>query len=227
MILDYKYIILGGICAFSIADIIMKKFNIEGRYYMNHFINNGIVMYNTFNLMINSYSDIHLHDIHSLYLTKSIVYSIHLYHMLWYSNVLRYDDWLHHILMIGVALPLTEFVPQSNLIGHCLFFVTGLPGFIDYFLLFLTRNRLLSKDSEKYVNTWLNLWIRCPGCIMNVTLNIHTLIAHYNNLSTSELIAGSIIIGTVYWNGVYFMAQIVSDYANNQYRNKHQMMSHN
>ena len=168
--------------------------------------------------MINSYSNINLVDIHSLYVTKSIVYSIHLYHMLCYYNALRFDDWLHHILMIGVALPLTEFVPQTALIGHCLFYVTGLPGFIDYFLLFLTRNRIISKNIEKSVNTWLNLWIRCPGCIMNVTLNLHTILANYNSLSTTELVACSIIIGTVYWNGVYFMAQIVSDYANLQYK---------
>ena len=229
MIFDYKYYIIGGVVGFCLIDIILKKFKLEGRYYMNHCINNGIVIYNTFGYMINSYNinniNININNIssnnyiHNLYITKSIIYSIHLYHILWYYKSLRYDDWMHHILMLGIALPLTEYVPQNITIGHCLFFLTGLPGFIDYFLLFLNRNNLLYKHTEKRINRWLNLWIRCPGCIMNATFIIQNIVINYNHLSTSEFMACLIILSTIYWNGIYFMAQIVTDYSNYQYKN--------
>jgi len=115
--------------------------------------------------------------------------------------------------MVGVTLPLTELVPQSHLIGHCLFFTTGLPGLIDYFMLFLTRNNLMSKNLEKRINSKINLWLRCPGCVMNVALCMSNVATNYNQLSYVQLIGTGIIMSTVYWNGIYFMNQVVVDNA--------------
>lgn len=202
-----------SIIFFTLTDYLMKKFNIEGRYYANHATANAVVVYNTFTHMLSSYNImLPLSNLLSLYTAKYVVYGLHLYHIIIYNNKLRKDDWLHHILMIGVALPLTEFIPQNNIIGHCLFFTTGLPGMIDYFLLFLVRNNIIKKQTEKMINCKLNLWIRCPGCIMNVTLSIVSMMLYYNMMSRNQLIFGSIILSTVYWNGIYFMNQVVSDY---------------
>ncbi len=215
MIKSFIYLIGGGIAAFTLTDYIMSKYNINGRYYMNHMIANGIVVYNTFDNMKLSYnSNLLTHiNLNSLYYSKSVIYSLHLYHMIWYYNTLRFDDWLHHLLMVGVSLPLTELVPQTNLIGHCLFFTTGLPGLIDYFMLFLNRNKLMSRSFEKKINSKINLWIRCPGCVMNVALCMSNVIMNYNNMTNIQLISSGIIMGSVYWNGIYFMNQVVSDYA--------------
>ena len=216
MINLFVYIIWCGIALFTLADYIMSKYNINGRYYINHMIANGIVVYNTFGNMISSYDVVNLFsniDLNALYFSKSIIYSLHLYHMLWYYNTLRYDDWVHHILMVGVSLPLTELVPQNHLTGHCLFFINGLPGLIDYFMLFLTRNKLMSKNLEKKINSKMNLWIRCPGCIMNVTLCMSNIVMNYNVMTTIQLLSSFVIMSSVYWNGIYFMNQVVIDYA--------------
>ena len=103
-----------------------------------------------------------------------------------------------------------------------LFFTTGLPGLIDYTLLFLQRNNIINKYFEKKVNTFLNLWIRAPGCIMNTMMIMMNIITNYNQLTNSELYSGIIMMSLVYWNGIYFMGQVLTDYTtfkltNNRY----------
>ncbi len=215
MIKSFIYLIGGGIAAFTLSDYIMSKYNINGRYYANHMVANSIVVYNTYGNMKLSYNLGNLFsnvNLESLYFSKSIIYSLHLYHMIWYFSTLRYDDWVHHLLMVGVSLPLTELVPQNHLIGHCLFFTTGLPGLIDYFMLFLTRNKLMSRGFEKKINSKINLWIRCPGCIMNVALCMSNVVMNYHVMTRVQLLSSFIIMGSVYWNGIYFMNQVVTDY---------------
>ena len=211
--------IIAGIGCFIGFDILLKYNKIEGRYYFNHMVCNSIVVYNTFNSMLLSYNTLNIinqEQLTSLYTAKIIIYSLHLYHVLWYYRNLRRDDWLHHILMIGVVLPLTEIVPQNHIISHGLFFTTGLPGLIDYTLLFFNRNNLIHRYIEKRVNTFLNLWIRAPGCIMNTCMSIMALTTNYNQLNNTQPMAiygGIVMLSLVYWNGIYFMGQVVTDYA--------------
>ena len=214
-------LIIAGICCFIGIDSLLKYYKIEGRYYFNHMVCNSIVVYNTFNSMLLSYDIINIinqEQLASLYTAKIIIYSLHLYHVLLYYRNLRKDDWIHHILMIGVVLPLTEIVPQNHIISHGLFFTTGLPGLIDYTLLFLNKNNLIHKYIEKKVNTFLNLWIRAPGCIMNTCMSIMTIVSNYNQLNTTAIYGGIVMLSLVYWNGVYFMGQVVTDYANYNHR---------
>ena len=220
--------ILLGIGCFIGLDYGLKVYKIEGRYYFNHLICNSIVVLNTFNSMLLSYDinniiNININNnINNLYNAKIIIYSLHIYHVLWYFNKLRKDDWIHHILMIGIVLPLTEMVPQNNIISHGLFFTTGLPGLIDYTLLFLQRNNIINKYFEKRVNTYLNLWIRAPGCIMNTMMIMMNIITNYNQLTNYQLYSGIIMMSLMYWNGIYFMGQVLTDYTtfkliNNKY----------
>ena len=200
---------------FILSDIIMNLLNVEGRYYLNHFIGNMIIVYITLPYMLNSYNDNNILIDGNLDNAISIVYSTHIYHMLWYYSKLRYDDILHHLVMVGLALPLTSLLSSNNLIGHCLFFITGLPGGIDYFMLFLIRNNMMDKMIEKKLNRLINLWIRCPGCISNVTLVLCNIIKYYNTITNMTILISSIIMGTVFWNGIYFMEQVVVNYALN------------
>ncbi len=205
------FIILGSISLFTIIDKVLEKYHFDGRYYFNHFICNSIVVYNTFIPMLSSYGGIQNMEPYSLNTTRSFIYGIHFYHILVYYKKFRFDDWLHHFLMIGVTLPLTSIIPETNIIAHGMFFTTGLPGLIDYILLFLTRNNYIHKSIEKNINTSINLWLRAPGCIMNSTLCIHSLINNYNLLSNIEIYSIIFILSSIYWNGIYFMNQTVQD----------------
>ncbi len=205
------FTIIGSIILFILTDKILEKNNYDGRYYFNHIICNTIVVYNTFFYMLTSYYNFEILKTDTLNDTKAIIYSLHIYHILVYYKKLRSDDWLHHILMIGIILPLNNIIPQTNITAHGMFFTTGLPGLIDYILLFLTRNNYIHKSIEKNVNTSINLWIRAPGCIMNTTLCIHYLLQMYNILSYIEIYSIIFSLIAIYWNGIYFMNQTVQD----------------
>jgi len=204
------------VAGFSLLDKLMEFLSVEGRYYANHALANTAIVSLTAKNVVDCYLMKFDATSESLRPTKSIVYGLHIYHMLMYRKKMRFDDWLHHGLMVGVALPLTEFVPPSAILGHSMFFINGLPGMIDYSLLFLTRNNYIEKHTEKQVNRLLNIWVRCPGCVMTtgfILMNIR------NTMSIQQKIASFAMAGCVYWNGIYFMDQVVRDYQSHQLLN--------
>jgi hypothetical protein len=194
----------------------MEVFKVEGRYYANHALANAAIVSLTAKNVIDCYFMKFDAKYESLYAPKAIVYGLHFYHMLMYHKKMRFDDWLHHGLMVGVALPLTEIVPASTILGHSMFFINGLPGMIDYTLLFLNRNNMISKYTEKRVNRILNTWIRCPGCVMTTGFILMNVGMNYDAMSIQQKIASFVMAGCVYWNGVYFMDQVVRDYQTHQ-----------
>jgi len=114
--------------------------------------------------------------------------------------------------MIGVALPVGCYVQANTFMGFSLFFTTGLPGGIDYFLLFLVRNGYLNKYAEKDINVFLNVWIRSPGTAAMAALSMASFLSAP---STDPLITTLSVIPPLlnYWNGQYFMQQVVEDHA--------------
>jgi hypothetical protein len=193
----------------------MDLFKVEGRYYANHALANAAIVSLTAKNVVDCYLMNFSATSEDVYAPKAIVYGLHFYHMLTYHKKMRFDDWLHHGLMVGVALPLTELVPASTILGHSMFFINGLPGMIDYSLLFLNRNHLISKYTEKKVNWLLNTWIRCPGCVMTTGFIIMNIGMNYDVMTIQQKMASFAMAGCVYWNGVYFMDQVVRDYALN------------
>jgi hypothetical protein len=206
-------------------DIILTKYNIKGIFYFNHIITNIVVTYNTFNSMLDSYkiSNFIINNniieclitdkqIISLYHAKYIIYSLHIYHILWYFTKLKKDDWIHHILMIGIVLPLTEIIPQNQIISHGLFYIIGLPGLIRNTLIFLNKNNIINRLLVKKYDAYINLWLRAPGCIMNTTISIIGIIYKYNELTYYQLYSGIIMLSLVYWNGIYILNQVLNNY---------------
>jgi len=71
---------------------------------------------------------------------------------------------LHHILMILVALPISFLAKTGSLLGHSLFYTTGLPGGIDYLMLVLVRNGIINKlTAPNHLVSYGN-YCFCYGC---------------------------------------------------------------
>jgi hypothetical protein len=181
-----------------------------GTYYIIHSLNNMLLVYLTYNDIINTIMDFPNFITYPInYEAMIMTYSLHFYHMVKYFKKLRFDDWLHHILMVGIALPISGFVKAGSLMGYSLFFLTGLPGGIDYFLLFLVRNNYMESINEKKINTYLNLWIRGPGCISHAVLTLISYFIIKDIITKIETIFLFIIGCLVFWNGIYFMNQVI------------------
>ncbi len=137
-----------------------------------------------------------------------LCYALHFYHLYEYWRVFHLDDWLHHVLRIGVALPLGCVSRSGALMGMTLFFTTGLPGGINYALLFAERNGWISKEIEKAVNVPVHQWLRGPGCVATATLTFA--LTHSAAAATIwDRVAATLIAALTFWNGIYFTNQVV------------------
>jgi hypothetical protein len=214
-------VFLSSLLGFCLFDSLLTRLNLSGVYYFVHSIHNGLIVMSTFGDVINTFmhfKDLEVFDTNMI--SVQLCFALHFYHLLYYWRKFLFEDWLHHGLMIGVALPIGVILPSSTLLGFSLFFTTGLPGGIDYFLLFMVRNNWLNPIIEKRVNTWLNVWIRSAGCsahaafVVAYTFNQTNVNQHDNNL---KFYASLVTACLTYWNGQYFMERIVSDYAKRSY----------
>lgn len=198
--------------SFCLLDKGLSKYTpLDGIYYLIHSLHNLAIVILTEDEVVKSLTDFNyvLSSPKNL-LALEFVFALHIYHVILYWEKFRYDDWLHHILMIGIGLPIGWITESNSLLGYSLFFTTGLPGGIDYFLLFLTRNYWISRETEKKVNAYLNTWIRSPGCISHATLSLLLISTKLTTFSTDWFL-GLIALGLTFWNGQYFMRQVVEN----------------
>jgi hypothetical protein len=198
--------------AFYGIDVLLTVASLEGVYYILHAIHNTLIVAATTSEVITTltaFPTIGNYDTNMV--AVDICIALHAYHIARYWRKFRADDWLHHILMITVAIPIGVYLNSHTLMGFSLFFTTGLPGGIDYACLALVRNGRLHRLTEKRINEFLNVWIRSPGCIAQAILTI----AFTATLETTNWCKAAALIPAAlnYWNGQYFMRQVVRDLA--------------
>ena len=128
--------------------------------------------------------------------------TLHIYHMIFFS--ISINDFIHHFLMCIIAGSFCYY-SKSLLCSCALFFVNGLPGTIDYFLLWLTKINKLDKLIEKKIYVYISVWLRSPGCIIVSFLGLCGLNDHLNNMEYFILICKVIPLVLLYWNGQYYM----------------------
>lgn len=199
--------------SFEYLDRFLTQIGLQNPYYAVHALHNALIVWSSASDVWTTFTDVHsLHDRQPNDVAAILCFALHFYHIAIYRDRFRPDDWLHHGLMIGIALPLGLLLPSSTFLGFSLFFTTGLPGGIDYALLFGVRNGWVDRMTEKRVNRWLNVWIRSPGAVAQATL---VTAATLSAPETHWLMrAGCLIPAALnYWNGQYFMEQVVADHA--------------
>ena len=196
---------------FSLIDRVLTYWRVHGVYYLLHALHNAWIVGLTAPEVVYTFTDIqHLDQYSTNWSAMQLCCALHLYHTLLYWKTFRLDDWLHHGLMLGIALPLCAMYDTHSLFGMTLFFTTGLPGGIDYTMLALVKNGYMDRRIEKRVNTFLNVWIRSPGCVAVAALGVVHLSSSSNNNNTLAFAVSGLL---TFWNGQYFMQQVVENYA--------------
>lgn len=198
---------------FIFIDIFLSRNKYEGNYYFNHFLCNLFVTIFTIRDVIMTFIDFENCEKYKCdSLVVSLIYGLHIYHSLYYFYKLGFDDIVHHVSALCVCVPLALYYSPGSLLGYSFFFTTGLPGMINYFLLWEQRNGLYDRQLQKKWNVFLNVWIRNPGCISCATLIL--LKAFLDKKQTLYNQFAAILVSSItIWNGSYFMEQVVSDYA--------------
>ena len=208
--MDHLLTIVGVCAGFASLDLALTRLGVQGVYYAIHAFHNACIVYCSFHEVVQTLTDFNsIHDAPPNFRVLELCFALHFYHIALYFQKLRFDDWLHHGLMIGVALPIGGLIPSGSLLGYSLFFLTGLPGGIDYAGLFLVRNGWMTKRFQKYMNMNLATWIRSPGCVSVATYILATTSVHATPWYYA--LGAYVVAGLNFWNGQYFLQQVVYD----------------
>ena len=211
-------------------DIILNRC-VNKPYYLLHSMANWGIVYYTLPTIRQIYKTIHIHsylimsapsnygfipdyDLDHIfsrnYTAFQICTALHLYHILRYK--MNKEDIKHHIPTLAIlSIPLFN-LSNSPLIEHTLFYLCGLSGAIDYLLLSLSRNGIINNITEKRWNVLLNLYIRCPGSIVNASLSLYLLNLYKYNIPMSHQFAYLGVAGFSFWNGTYYLRNVTADY---------------
>jgi len=113
--------------------------------------------------------------------------------------------------MVFICGPLCH--KQKTIISSlALFFLTGLPGAIDYLLLYLVKSNIIKSITEKKIYTYISFLIRSPGCIITSGIGFPALIEYYKNKNIFNFITSLSLILLTYWNGQYYLMKSHESY---------------
>ena len=183
-------------------------------WYLLHFICNMMVIYLTFNdLKICFTSQSECYDnTHFDSSALGITFGLHTVHMIRDYKTLTIIDWLHHLISNWFMSLLGVYYYHIPLWNCGAFFLCGLPGGIDYFLLFLYKMKKIDKMTEKHINVYLNNWIRLPGVIYCSALMNYGYMNGFIEISRPLYLIGQFL--TVF-NAIYFAQRVTLNYSSN------------
>ena len=143
-------------------------------------------------------------------ISNSAIIAIHIYHCLAFR--LTTADIVHHVVFVvvccGLAIPFKQHGGVANNVG-C-FFLSGLPGGLDYAMLVLVKQGKMLKITEKIWNARIQGWLRGPSMTVYAFViwqNYHlgTLGTSANHYTPFFVVAGSLH----FLNGVYYANEAV------------------
>jgi len=132
----------------------------------------------------------------------------HIYHIVAFSDKLTFQDWLHHSLMVGVSGTVTILSPSKiSVLG--LWFMSGLPGFLDYFNLWCVKMGWMNSLTQKRIYTYIASYIRSPGCMFSCFLGLNYLKQPKFTMMYLTILINFIL---TFWNGQYYLRLACMDY---------------
>ena len=104
------------------------------------------------------------------------------------------------------------YILKSIITSFSLFFLTGLPGAIDYMLLYLVKTNKINSITEKKIYTFLSAYIRAPGCTYTLAIGMNGIFNYYNQEDYTKLVTLMITIFLIFWNGQYYFMKSHESY---------------
>ena len=125
------------------------------------------------------------------------------------------DDLFHHLLFVPVIGGI-HFVYPWGASGNILaFFISGIPGGIDYFLLWGVKAGRLSAYSEKRLNCSINTWLRSPGILSFNFLVLFCWLKPYPGTPDADIMPGwlfAICFAVIGFNAQYYAQRVIGNY---------------
>eukprot|EP01062_Namystynia_karyoxenos_P003129 TRINITY_DN110_c0_g2_i1.p1 TRINITY_DN110_c0_g2~~TRINITY_DN110_c0_g2_i1.p1 ORF type:complete len:322 (+),score=53.28 TRINITY_DN110_c0_g2_i1:93-1058(+) len=185
------------------------------RWFFVHFIANGFVSYfawpDVYNCLT-AVSDCGTTTWSGGTKTMGVALGLHFYHICFFH--LSAGDWLHHGMTAVLTTPPILYTHQSLSVSTALFFMTGLPGGVDYLLLVMVKLGWLGAMVEKKAYVVISVWVRGPGCLSAAYLSLSTVLdpRYSAGLPVIKRCGQAWDCFVTYWNAMYFMHSTLSDY---------------
>lgn len=109
------------------------------------------------------------------------------------------------------------FFWKYNIINLWILSGCGLPGAIEYFMLSLVKNDMLSCKKQKYISANINNYMRLPITMYGLSL---TYIAYMERVIYCNLIFFIYVCILIYTNGTFFNKLAIENYTKYKYTNK-------
>ena len=206
----------------ALADRVLKRLctrrdgaPLRGRYEFLHSVSNTITVVLCFPGMVETLRD-------PINAAKGpteingflVIIAIHLYHV-YAFRPLPMIEWVHHILMVACIAPIVWASARGSIVDYCSFFLSGLPGAVDYALLVLVTNGKMDRVFEKRVNSAINTWVRTPFTLVGGFI-LFQLTLYDDTITPRDRIACIAVAGLVAWNAMYFGRRVVQNYGTTQ-----------
>ena len=142
---------------------------------------------------------------------NSAIAAIHLYHCVAFD--LKRADIFHHltfvVILCGLAIPYKNVGGCANNLG-C-FFLSGLPGGIDFVNLVLKEHGIMTKLEQKRWAAFINTWMRGPSMSVYAFVGWQTYMTGINNEVPAFFVF--LICFLHFFNGQHYCAEAVAGHA--------------
>ena len=118
--------------------------------------------------------------------------------------------------MCIICSPLT-YLLNSIVTDVGLLFICGIPGLLDYSLLWFVKLQLVSKYYEKLFYVYISVLIRSPGILFSIFLGIPAIINSYYEYNYLFFFLSLSNMAFSYWNAQYYMAITCRDASKKKY----------
>jgi len=137
--------------------------------------------------------------------------AIHTYHCLAFD--LSGQDIFHHFLFVPIIGVFGAFFVGMGPIRNVVcFFISGLPGGIDYVCLVLVKRGKLSKFFQKRLSSKINLLIRGPGIGVLLPATCYLGMLYSPDVTWSFVAKTSFVAAFCAYNGLYYMEMAIKNY---------------
>jgi len=139
------------------------------------------------------------------------VVAVHTYHCLAFP--LSKQDIFHHLMFVPTVGVYGGFFVEWGPVRNCVaFFISGLPGGIDYAVLVGVKRGSISKLFQKRLASKINLWCRGPflGMLLPYTCYLACALGYVKGFSNCAKVMAIALLCC--YNGIYYMEMAIRNY---------------
>jgi hypothetical protein len=139
-----------------------------------------------------------------------LAFMLHFYHLTCFTS-LRLEDVVHHLLFAGALGAFNFLLVWGRMTNLLIFFMTGLPGGIDYAMLVVVKKGYMDRLKQKAICSSINTWMRTPGHVATAGLMLFCT-RHGATFLPFPAFTVTTVAALCLLNGIYYGEQAVGTF---------------